>query len=355
MTAAPAVAVKARILVVDDDVENVRLLTRTLRDRFEVAIAHDGEKALSVARETKPDIIITDQRMPRMSGTELLAKIREFSPQARRILITGYTDYNSLVDAVNRGHIDHYVEKPFRTAELITILDTLMENIALSKQRDDLVKMLAKANSQLRTREQWLEHEVQARTAELEETNKALRDMAVRDPLTGIANRRYLIDFLGTEIALAKRYNRPVSLLFIDVDHFKQINDKRGHAFGDKVLTLLGGLLREKGGALRDSDTPARFGGDEFCVVLPETDSEGAFIVAERLRTTITSPEFKSQFGDEDGISLTIGIASSPRHAATAEELLHAADTALYKAKRQGRNLVAIADDNGSSGEQQSA
>lgn len=343
MTAA-APEVKAKILVVDDDVENVRLLTRTLRDRFDVASAHDGEKALAIARETKPDIIITDQRMPKMSGTELLAKVRDITPNARRILITGYTDYNSLVDAVNRGHIDHYVEKPFRTSELRTILETLMENIALSKQRDDLVKMLAKANRLLRSREQWLEHEVQARTAELEEANKALRDLAVRDPLTGVANRRYLVDFLATELALAKRYGRPISVLFIDVDHFKDLNDKLGHAFGDKVLAHIGAALREKGGALRESDTPARFGGDEFCVVLPETDGDGAMIVAERLRAALSPEKLQEALGEAVEASLTIGIATSPKHASTADELLHAADTALYKAKRAGRNRVAMAD-----------
>lgn len=167
---------------------------------------------------------------------------------------------------------------------------------------------------------------------------KLTKRLAVTDELTGLSNYRYLRQRLDLEIDRAQRYLRPVSLLMIDVDDFKGHNDTYGHASGDRALADLAQVLRAK---CRDLDVVARYGGEEFAIILPETDASGAFVVAEKLREAVAVHRFESTVGHRDvEMSVSVGVATYPIHAGSAEELLKQADDALYRAKSTGRDRV---------------
>jgi two-component system cell cycle response regulator len=187
-----------------------------------------------------------------------------------------------------------------------------------------------------------LEEERAQFTSELMQT----RELALRDPLTGLANRRALEVMLAEEVARSARHARPLSILMADVDHFKQINDLYGHAAGDTVLRQLASLLAQE---LRSIDKAARYGGEELLVLLPETPLAEARMVAERVRLAIEGHTFVVDPEDDEPpvalrLTLSLGVAAIPETAATLQRLVEVADRALYHAKHEGRNRVAVAE-----------
>jgi two-component system cell cycle response regulator len=168
--------------------------------------------------------------------------------------------------------------------------------------------------------------------------NRRLEQLALTDPLTKVLNRRALTDRLAAEMGRVNRYESTVSLLLIDLDHFKRVNDNYGHLVGDDVLTEMAGLLQN---AVRAVDVVARYGGEEFVVVLPETGSPGASRFAERLREVIEAHPFSRGAGSTLRLTASIGVATYPSpNLETVEAFLAAADQALYRAKAEGRNRV---------------
>jgi diguanylate cyclase (GGDEF)-like protein len=174
---------------------------------------------------------------------------------------------------------------------------------------------------------------------DLIEMTRELERLANSDPLTGLANRRHFMEALARETERAARYGRGLSLVLLDLDHFKRVNDTWGHASGDEVLKDAARILRS---VCRDLDVPARLGGEELVLLLPETDGEGARVVAERVRERIQSTRHEAPDGDSFQVTTSIGVASLGPDAPTADALLHRADEALYAAKRSGRNRVVL-------------
>jgi diguanylate cyclase (GGDEF)-like protein len=168
------------------------------------------------------------------------------------------------------------------------------------------------------------------------------RNLADRDPLTGFYNHRFLHERLGEEVVRAQRARRPLSVLMLDLDDFKLVNDTFGHLFGDRVLTWTAELIRS---TLRGSDIPARYGGDEFAIILPETDHEEARRAAERILEAFRERAFVGEQRGPVPISASIGVASYPQHGRTPTELIAAADRALYTVKRDGGHDAAVAAD----------
>jgi diguanylate cyclase (GGDEF)-like protein len=195
---------------------------------------------------------------------------------------------------------------------------------------------LADADNNLRRANETLTSSLE----EIRELHLRLKEQAIRDPLTGLYNRRYLDDTLERELSRAKREGYPLSLTMIDLDYFKQVNDTYGHKAGDEVLIALGELLQTQA---REGDIPCRYGGEEFVLVLPRMTLEVASQRAEQWREAFGNSKIRhKEF--EIGITMSIGLATYPDHAATAEDLIDSADKALYNAKAAGRNRLAIAE-----------
>jgi diguanylate cyclase (GGDEF)-like protein len=194
----------------------------------------------------------------------------------------------------------------------------------LTQVFNDMVKHLREGREQL-----------SAVNEALRVKNEELGRLSVTDQLTGLFNRRRLMEELGGEVLRSKRHEHAFSILVMDVDHFKKFNDAYGHLAGDRVLAGVGDVLRE---TTREIDCPARYGGEEFVAVLPETKLAAAVDVAERIRETLATRIFEGR-----RVTLSIGVAEYPVHGETAEALIAAADAALYQAKHEGRNRVITA------------
>ena len=213
-----------------------------------------------------------------------------------------------------------------------TLLEVFASKLAVGFANVDLMERLREANATLEAR-------VEARTHELAEANARLEKLAALDPLTGAYNRRHLRALAAQATATARRRNRPLSVLMIDLDHFKAINDSHGHAAGDETLKT---LVRVCHATLREGDILARYGGEEFCVLLPETDVATAAQVAERLRLAIATARIVG--GDATfGVTASMGVAGWDEAESNVEPALNRADQALYLAMNAGRNRVAVA------------
>jgi diguanylate cyclase (GGDEF)-like protein len=173
----------------------------------------------------------------------------------------------------------------------------------------------------------------------LTEKNKELEILSVTDSLTGLYNRKHLMESLTGEIGRSSRYERPFSLLIIDIDHFKKFNDTYGHLAGDDVLRKMGEVFRE---SIRGCDYAARYGGEEFVIVMPEIGRDQGVQAAERIRASVAKEKIDAQ-GNSVTVTISVGVASFPEHGDDAQTIISKADTALYQAKRRGRDRVALA------------
>jgi len=299
-------APSARILVVDDDPLQRQLIAAMLTGTgYVVDTAGDGREALERVRLGRPDVVVTDSEMPVMDGITLcrLIKGNELIHSTYVIFLSAHGATNAKVTALDVG-ADDYLVKPADENEL-----------------------RARVRAGLR---------LQRALAELEAKNELLERLALTDPLTGLANRRAFEEALSTETARATRHGKPLSLLFLDLDHFKDVNDRHGHAVGDEVLSAVSDLLKRLG---RRGDMSARIGGEEFAVILPQTSLPQAKLVAERIRAALeASPVGRSQVVS---VTTSIGCSSFDGSGTVASSaLLRAADEALYRAKQAGRNRV---------------
>ncbi len=291
------------VLVVDDDPAVGEFLREALqRWGYHVLVAGSGQESLSLLDHASIDFAILDVRMPGMDGEKVLRSIRERSPDIQVMMMTGYGSIDDAVKFMQLGAVD-YVTKPLILEEL-----RLKIHRALEERRT--------------------------------------RMLSITDSKTGLFNHYYLMERLEEEIGRARRYTRPLSVLMIDVDHFKEYNDKCGHLAGDEALRQLGRYCEE---ISRESDIIARFGGEEFVMILTETDLASARIVADRLRECIEKAPFSCEERLHAGcLTVSIGVSqldygSSVKYESSSS-LINRADHALYLAKEKGRNRVETAD-----------
>jgi diguanylate cyclase (GGDEF)-like protein len=282
-------------------------------------------------------VILSDQRMPRMTGVELFERLRDSMPAAIRIIITGFVDVGAIVDAINRAGIYKFVVKPFDHHELKLTVDRAIETFEMRRQIERHVEEL--------------EDKVQQRTRELEEANQALRlayteieRASLTDPLTGLNNRRYVVGTLDRRERRAAAGNGHAddrsAFLLIDIDHFKSVNDTYGHAAGDAVLRGIAGVLREQ---CREGDLAARWGGEEFLLQVAVVDEAQALVLAGRVRCAVEAASFDLGDGRQLKRTCSIGVACWPFCTAQPlgwEQVVAVADSALYMAKRGGRNAA---------------
>jgi diguanylate cyclase (GGDEF)-like protein len=335
----PGTARDARptVLVVDDEDGNLRVLRFVLAEHYHVLEAHDGQEALELIEglpaEQRPAVVLSDQRMPRMTGVELFERLRETLPDAIRIIITGHVDVAAVVDAINRAGIHKFIVKPLDRDQLLLTVERAVETWTLRCRLDAHVREL--------------EAVVAERTRELEEKNRALQQAcseleraSLRDPLTGLGNRSMLDRALRGDVERRRDGQLRGAFLLVDIDHFKAINDQHGHAAGDAVLSALGRILLAQ---CRDGDIAVRWGGDEFLLYLRVDDAAHALACAARLRQTVASTPLVLQGRRGLQPTCSIGIACLPFAATEPQPVdwqcaLSVADAALYEAKRGGRN-----------------
>jgi diguanylate cyclase (GGDEF)-like protein len=299
-----------RVLIADDSATMLRMLDRTLSGwGYEVVQAHDGEEALEIlSSDDPPPLAVLDWVMPRITGPEVCERVRALKGRAYTyiLLVTAKGQLQDLVEGMGAG-ADDYIVKP-------------VENAALEVR--------------LRAGRRIIELQT-----ELIKAQEALRDQATRDALTHCWNRFTLFEILAREISRSHREKRPLGLIMLDLDHFKQVNDTHGHLRGDEVLKQ---LVKRVEGSMRTYDTLGRYGGEEFVCVLPGCDAEAVKKHAERMRTAVESAPVVFEDAEIRITSSFGAVSGIPGPELTPDELVHVADDALYRAKRGGRNCVSF-------------
>jgi diguanylate cyclase (GGDEF)-like protein len=293
-------AVNGRILVVDDAMENIRILHAALQEEHEVLFAMDGARALEIARSQQPDLILLDAVMPGMDG-HAVCKALQTSPETRDIpvvFVTALTAPEDETRALDAGAAD-FISKPVNAAVVRARVRT---QLMVKRQRD------------------------------------ALRALILTDALTGVANRRAFDERLDAEWRRCGRAGLPVALILVDIDHFKMYNDHYGHPAGDATLARFADAMRRT--AARSQDLVARYGGEEFVILLPQLDGDGATGVAHRLMDELARmaiPHAASPTAPR--LTASMGIACMvPGADSAAADLVQMADALLYQAKADGRN-----------------
>ncbi|UGQ47992.1 diguanylate cyclase domain-containing protein [Massilia endophytica] len=451
-----------RVLVVDDEEANRKVMASILRPHFDVLEAKDGLEALSrieaLADTAGFSCIVSDQRMPGLTGVELFERLVAQMPAAVRIIVTGFTDVGAIVDSINRAQIYRFILKPFDANDFLLTVQRAVETVELQRQlaahheeleekvaqrtqelaeqqqrlleayrkleqssrrilalynnascgyhtldrsgtiveindtllnwtgwdrealigrrrfldlvaedsrnaflerfpeaaesgwlfdfdqvefelEGDEVRVPVLANATCHTEDEGLASEVRWTVINISERKQAeaqIRFMADHDALTGLPNRVLLQDRVQRDLLQAKRHNTRVAVIFIDIDHFKEVNDSLGHHCGDKLLVQ---IARRVESCLRQSDTLSRLGGDEFVVSLADVrDLDAIGAVAAKINAALASPFFADE--KEMRVSGSLGIAIYPDDDANLESLMRKADKAMYEAKQAGRNCA---------------
>ncbi len=367
-----------RILIVDDEVENLDLLGAALRRGNKVFKASSAEVALKIMAVEEVHLVITDQRMPGMSGTELLAVLQEKYPQVGRVLLTGFGDMDVAVDAINKGKVHRFASKPWDPTDIRHMVDEELERYDLVVGNERLTKDLLVKNAELLAMNERLEEqktaieklaeeyrqqrklavemsekfaranldlikaqeEIKLKNQKLESINRQLEQLSVTDGLTNFYNHRHMLRILDNEIGRARRYNLYLSLMMIDLDRFKEVNDTYGHLFGDAVLRIAADIIRR---SIRETDSPTRYGGDEFLVILPHTGIDRATFLAKRIHADLKGHVFHAPGGEVVRQTASIGIAYFPHPKAdNRDALINLVDGAMYEAKQHGRDRIIV-------------
>ena len=290
------------ILIVDDVQANITILERTLASvGYNISVAFNGQKALDLVPKLKPDLILLDIMMPGIDGYEVCRRLKQsdVSKYIPVIFITAKGDTESIVEGFDVGAVD-FIMKPFKVKEVCARVHT---HLTLSAA-----------------------------------LNKLIQDSET-DPLTGLFNRRTFLKRIEEEAMRFRRYQKPFSILFGDIDFFKKINDTYGHAAGDAVLINISNILKT---AKREIDQVARWGGEEFLILLPETDVAGAVQHGNKIREMISAKPFIYE-GQEINITMSFGV-SIYNGDTSIEKTIDLADQRLYRAKESGRNKVVSED-----------
>ena len=286
------------ILVVEDDAQAASLLETTLKNEgYRVWLVNNPREGLELLKSNSFCAAITEMRSSKMNGIQFTKEVHKVSEGINVLVITLYSFISSAIEAMEAGAYG-YITKPLNSSEIRIVIKRAVEHFALLSSSDD---------------------------------KDYFEDLAVRDGLTGLFNRRYFNELLGIESNRLKRYPSVLSLLMLDIDNFKNYNDTQGHLAGDELLRGFGKLLKS---SARASDIMCRYGGEEFVIMLPQTDKKGAQIIAERLRV---------QVGLYLPTTVSIGVASYPDDAIELIKLVDKADGALYQAKKTGKNKWCVA------------
>ncbi len=322
----------AAILFVDDELNVLKALRRLFHNEpYVTYFASSGAEGLEVLQQNSVDLIISDMLMPKMNGVTFLTQVFTQWPDTIRILLTGYADLQSTVDAVNKGRIYNYCHKPWNDEELKLLVRNALEQKRLREERDRLSAIVHEQNKKLKELNEHLEEKADY--------------LAFYDQITGLANRRLLYEQIKWAFASSAHSGQMGALLLIDLDHFKTLNDTIGHDTGDLLLQQIAQRLHA---CAREGDTIARLSGDEFVVILEELSKQDleaaaqAETIGNKILDIINQPYQLASHNYH--CTASIGIAFFSDHNQSKEELLKQADIAMYQAKTAGRNTLCFFD-----------
>jgi diguanylate cyclase (GGDEF)-like protein len=294
-----------KILVVDDDIDVSRLLVKFLiKSGFETESADSAEEAEEILKHEEINTVLTDIKLPGTDGIKFTKNIKK-KYDLDVIVMTAYSSEYSYEDAIKSGASD-LLFKPVKLNELLLRINRVIKERSLL---DDRVKMIRK-----------------------------LKRLTIEDSLTGLYNSRHFFDQLDKEIKRSNRYLHPISMIFVDIDNFKEINDTHGHMIGDRILAQIAKRLKA---CLRSNDGAYRFAGDEFTIILPETTASEAKFVADRILSKFTNESFLIEGKEISNITPSIGIAEYQMNEGN-QQFVHRADVTMYEAKQGGGNKVII-------------
>lgn len=299
-----------KILVIDDEEVMRSMLKDVLTDEgYDVEVASNGFEGVGKIKSYTYDLIITDIIMPEIDGIEVLKRAKEISPNSDVLVMTGYASVETAVKSMRLGATD-YIVKPFNIEQIQIVVSRTIEKRSLEKKAEE---------------------------------GEFYRELSQIDGLTEVYNHRFFHQLLEAEINRSKRYSRPVSILMLDVDNFKEYNDGNGHPAGDLLLKQMAWILTK---SCRDCDYVARYGGDEFSVIFPETDEKEAFMIIKRLKQVIEETHFdRQEVLRGNKVTVSMGLANFPKNASDKKNLIECADKALYAAKKRGKNLLVLSSD----------
>ena len=296
---------ESKILIVEDDAVISKLVYEFLsRFGFQAISVSSAEEAEKILEKEEIHIVLTDVKLPGIDGITFTKNVKK-KYNLDVVITTGYSSEYFYEDAINNGASD-LIFKPIRFNELMLRINRVIRERALINERDNMIERLKK--------------------------------LSIQDPLTELFNSRHFYAQLGDEIQRSERYLHPLALIFIDIDHFKAINDTHGHMVGDQALLLIAKKIQA---SLRSQDTAYRFAGDEFTIILPETTSDNARFVADRIKAEMEKESLVIREQKIAKITLSMGVAEYQRDEKK-EEFVHRADVTMYEAKKKGGNSIAV-------------
>jgi len=298
-----------KILIVEDEYISRRMVKKFLVDAgYDIVEAEDGQSAWGLFQAEHFQLVITDWMMPGLNGPDLVKKIRESEQKSYTyiIMLSAMDDKDNVVFGLESG-VDEYLTKPFNDKELVARVARGMRILKLEEQ--------------------------------LKQAKQQMEILAMHDGLTGLLNRRAIEEYAESEFGITSRKERPMGVIMVDIDHFKSVNDQFGHKSGDVALQQ---VAKGLSGGLRIYDRVGRWGGEEFILILPETQLQDAAKVAERIRARIAEMKISLDNGEILSIHISLGVACATGQFSTLAKLIDAADQALYQAKQTGRNRVCI-------------
>ena len=319
-----------RILIVEDDPDQRELVAEALAEHWPdaaITCLGSGAEAAEV-NAADHDIALLDFNLPDCCGLEILARLLQQDPDLPAIMVTGERLGRNAIDSIQAGASDYILK---HGDYLMVLPPVIQKNLAMAE--------IKAQNRKLQLEIEQRNAELADKNAELAQRNDQLREMAVRDPLTGLYNRRHFSDVLSAMFAEAERYGNDLACVMIDLDNFKRINDSLGHQAGDRLLIAASRAIRH---GVRTADVVARYGGDEFVVLMPQSSAAEVAAMAERIGEDFTRL-VADELPDVDGVTMSFGVAGRlTHHPHTGDDLVKLADRALYDAKARGKNTIAV-------------
>jgi diguanylate cyclase (GGDEF)-like protein len=302
-------AAEAKIMVVDDEEGIVLLMKSELEDHgYNVTGCTDPEQAIEKIKKVVYDLIIMDLKMPKISGVEFVKKAKEISPKTDIVVMTGFPSVETAVECMKNGAAD-YLAKPIDLEYLNIIVEKSLYKRVLEKRAAE---------------REYFEH------------------ISRVDGLTGLYNNKFFHELLDAEISRSDRYKYSFSLIMIDIDDFKKINDNYGYQSGDTILKEIASIFKS---LVRITDPAVRYGGEEFAIILSQTDMEYGRVFTDRIVKGVATAKFKG-FSHNETITVSAGLAGYPDDARTHESLIKRAEEALHQAKKMGKNTLYVYEGN---------